>query len=113
MGYTDIGILLAVIEVGAGLLKLRVRPALLRLMFGIENLSAAADPGTIIFPAHKYGQTGIEIRRESLPSCYFWTGHRSDLLASLAGAGFRVSTEEQAMSYRSANRALRSPGGTK
>jgi hypothetical protein len=112
MGYTDIGILLAVMEVGARILKLRVRPALLRLMFGIENLSAAADHGTMIFPAHKFGQTRIEIRRERLPSYYFWTGHRSDLLASLVGAGFRVSTEEQAMSYRSANCALRSAGRT-
>lgn len=63
-GYTEIGIPLAVIEVCAGILKLRVRP-------------------------------------------------RSDLLESLTGAGFRVSAEEQAVSYRSANRALLSAGGTK
>jgi hypothetical protein len=82
-------------------------------MFGIENLRATADPATVIFPAYKIGRTGIEIRRERLPSYYFWTGQRSDVLASLAGAGFRVSTEEQAMSYRSANQALRAARGTK
>ena len=113
MGYTAIGILLAVMEVGDGILKLRVRPALLRLMFGIENLSAAADPGTMIFPARKFGQIGIEIRPERLPPYYFWTAHRNDVLPCLAGAGFRVSTDEQAMSYRSANRALTSARGTK
>jgi hypothetical protein len=113
MGYTDVGIFLAVIEVGVGLLKLRVRPTILRMMFGIENLWAVPGPSTVISPAHKFGQTGIEVRREGKPSYYFWTGNRGALLASLAGAGFRVSTDEVAMSYRSANRAIRSARGTK
>ena len=113
MGYTDIGIFLAVMEVGAGLLKLRVRPAILRMMFGIENLRAVPGPSTVIYPAHKFGQAGIEVRREGEPSYYFWTDNRDALLTSLAGAGFRVSTDEAAMSYRSANRALRSARGTK
>jgi hypothetical protein len=113
MGYMDIGMFLAVMEVGAGLLLLRVRPAIVRMMFGIEDLRAVPGPSTVICQAHKFGQTGIEVRREGMPSSYFWTGNRGALLASLAGAGFRVSTDEVAMSYRSANRALRSARRTK
>jgi hypothetical protein len=111
LGYVDIGILLAVMEVGAGVLSIRVRPALIRMMFGIQNLQTVPDLRTEIFPAHKFGQAGIEVRREGKPSYYFWTDRRSDLLAALTASGFRVSTEEQAMSYRRANRALRSAGG--
>jgi hypothetical protein len=113
MGYMDVGVFLAVMEVGAGLLKLRVRPAILRMMFGIENLQAVPGASTLICPAHKLGQSGIEVRRQGTPSYYFWTGDRGALLASLAGAGFQVSTDEVAMSYRSANRALRSARRTK
>lgn len=107
MGYTDVGMPLAVIEVDAGVLRLRVRPSLVRWMFGIENLEVFPDPGTVIYPARKFGQTGIEIRRERTPSYYFWTAERSNLLATLAAAGFQVSTEENQMTYRTANRALR------
>lgn len=97
MGYVEIGVLLAVAEVRQHLLVLRVRPALIRLMFGIDNLTVVPDDGAVIFPAHKFGQEGIEIRLNGRPSYYFWTGQRHDLLASAAAAGFEVSAEEQRM----------------
>ena len=100
MGYMEIGVFLAVAEVSKRALVLRVRPAIIRLMFGIENLRVAPGEGAVIFPAHKLGQTGIEIRREGRPSYYFWTGHRDDLLAALHAAGFEVSAEEQRMRRR-------------
>jgi hypothetical protein len=104
LGYTDIGIFLAMLEVSPGVLRFRVRPALLRLVFGLQVLQAVPGDGTRIFPARKFGQSGIEIRREHMRSYYFWTGRRGDLLSSVAAAGFEVSTDEQTMSYRTVNR---------
>jgi hypothetical protein len=106
MGYVDVGIFLAVMDIGPGILELRIRPMFLRPMFGIQNLQVVPDPTTVVCPARKIGQIGIEIRRVARPSSYFWTNQRSDLLATLAAAGFRILMEEQKMSYRSANRTL-------
>ncbi len=63
MGYTEIGIFLAVAEVGAEVFTLRVRPAIIRVMFGIENLKAVPTEGTMIFPARKFGQMGLKSLR--------------------------------------------------
>ena len=112
MGNVDIGIFLAVMEVGTAILNRRIQSALVRMMFGIENLRAVPDPRTVIFPAHKFGQTGIEVRREGKPSYYFWTGQRSSLLRRLAAAGFQVSAQDQKMSYRRAKRVLGSAAGS-
>ena len=100
LGYMDVSVPLAVAEVGPGRLVLRVRPAIFRLMFGLATLTVAPGDGVVIFPAHKFGQEGIEIRLNGRPSHYFWIGRRQELLASLAAAGFDVRAEEQQMRRR-------------
>jgi hypothetical protein len=95
VGYVEIGVLLAVAEVGVQSLVLRIRPGIIRLMFGIENLTVQPGAGVAIFPARKLGQSGIEVRIDGRQSYYFWTGQRVELLATLAAAGFAVSDEEQ------------------
>ena len=97
VGYVEIGVFLAVTELGEQGLVLRVRPGIIRLMFGIENLTVRPGDGTVIYPARAVGRSGIEIRMMDRPSYYFWPGERGDLLASLAAAGFEVSTAEQRM----------------
>jgi hypothetical protein len=97
MGYVEIGVFLAVAELGEQGLVLRARPAMIRLMFGIENLTVRPGDGTVIYAARAVGRSGIEIRVSGRPSSYFWTGQRGELLASLAAAGFEVSAEEQRM----------------
>lgn len=95
MGYVQIGVFLAVAELGELGLVLRVRPGIIRLMFAIENLTVQPRDGTVIYPARAVGRPGIEIRMNGQSSYYFWTGERDDLLTSLAAAGFEVSAEEQ------------------
>lgn len=95
VGYVEVSIFLAVAELGEQGFVLRVRPFIIRLMFGIENLTVRPVDGTVIYPARAFGRSGIEIRVSDRPSYYFWTGHRAELLASLAAAGFEVSAEEQ------------------
>jgi hypothetical protein len=95
MGYVHVGVLLAVLEVARARLVLRVRPAIARMVFGVENLDIGPDEGVAIFPAHKLGQQGIEARLPGRPSYYFWTDRRHEVLNSLTAAGFQVSEEEQ------------------
>lgn len=97
MGYIEVSVSLAVAELAEQGFVLRVRPSIIRLMFGIENLAIRPVDGTVIYPARALGRSGIEIRMSGRPSYYFWTGQRGDLLASLAAAGFEVSAEEQRM----------------
>lgn len=97
LGYVEIGVFLAVAELGEQGLVLRVRPGIIRLMFAIENLTVQPGDGTVIYPARAVGRSGIEIRMSGRPSYYFWPGERGDLLASLASAGFQVSAQEQRM----------------
>ena len=71
MGYVHVGVLLAVLEVAPARLVLRVRPAIARMVFGVENLDIGPHEGVVIFPAHKLGQQGIEARLPGRPSYYF------------------------------------------
>ena len=96
LGYIEVSVLLAVAELGDHGFTLRVRPAIIRLMFGIMNLAVNPGEGAVIYPARTtFGRSGIEVRLSGQPSYYFWTGQRAELLASLAAAGFEVSTAEQ------------------
>jgi hypothetical protein len=97
MGYVHVGALLAVLEVAPARLVLRVRPAIARVIFGVENLAVVPGDDVVIFLARKLGQQGIEARLEGRPSYYFWTDRRHEVLNSLAAAGFQVSEEEQRM----------------
>lgn len=97
MGYVEVGLFLAVAELGDRGLVLRVRPGVVRLMFAIENLTVHPADGAVIYPARALGRSGIEIRVGGRPSYYFWSDRRSELLAALAAAGFEVSAEEQRM----------------
>lgn len=97
LGYIQVGVFLAVAELGEQGLVLRVRPAIIRMMFGIENLTVRPGDGTVIYAARTVGQSGIEIRISGRPSYYFWIGQRGDLMARLAAAGFEVSAQEQRM----------------
>ncbi len=94
-GYVNVGVLLAVLEVAPGQLVLRTRPALMRLMFGIKNLTAAPDESVTIFPFRGRFQTGVEVRLAAHSSYYFWTSRASEILSCLAAAGFDVSADLQ------------------
>ena len=94
-GYIDVGIFLAVVEVSGERLKMRSRPTLIRKMFRLDNLDVGPQDGVTIYPAHKLGQQGIEIRVSDGPPSYFWLRNRQQLMDALSAAGFSVSDVEQ------------------
>ena len=67
MGYVHVGVLLAVLEATPARLVLRVRPAIARVVFGVENLAVVPGDGVVIFPARNLGQQGIEVRLSAGP----------------------------------------------
>ena len=111
-----VGVLRAVLDVAPARIKLRVRPPVVRVLLLMEDLSAIPGDGVVIFPAHqedhrgRWSRRGIEIQvagssrywdrrwgRQGarMPSYYFWTRERDEVLAAAAGAGFEVSGQEQ------------------
>jgi hypothetical protein len=94
-GYIDIGIFLAVVKVSDERLEMRSRPTLVRRMFRLDNLDVRPQDGVTIYPAHKLGQQGVEIRIPDSPPYYFWLRNRQQLMDALSAAGFSVSDVEQ------------------
>jgi hypothetical protein len=100
MGYGRATPPLGVLEVAPGLIVLRVRPAIVRVMFGVEPLNVTAGQDVAVFPASKkrpQGLEGIGIRVPGRQPFYFWNQNRSEVLAAVAAAGFEVSDQEQEM----------------
>src|SRR5262245_40344209 len=95
LGYAQVGLLMAVLEIEGRRLGVRVRPGFARRMFGIQNLAVTPSDGVVVFPARNLGQQGIEVRPKSGRSYYFWTNRSREVLACAAAAGFDVSAEEQ------------------
>jgi hypothetical protein len=100
LGYAVVTIPLAVLELAEARLVLRVRPGIVRMMFGIENLVVAPREEIVIYPARGWSLDGIEVRLGNQPSYYFWTKERRQVLAAAAIAGFNVSDQEQPTAWR-------------
>jgi hypothetical protein len=95
MGYIDVGIFLAVVEVSPGRLAMHSRPALVGKMFGLGKLELALSDNVTVHTARRFGQQGIEIRFAGSPSYYFWPAERKDqLIRAVSDAGFSVSDAE-------------------
>lgn len=62
LGFMEVGSRLAVLEVRQGSLVMRVRPRLVRLMFGMKNLAVDPADGAVCFPAAGALLKGVEIR---------------------------------------------------
>ena len=98
MGYVDATKPLGVLEVAPEWIGLRVRPAFVRAIFGIETLDVTTGQDVVVFPVRRsMGLEGIEIRAPGGRSFYFFDNDRSAVLAAVAAAGFEVSGQEQKM----------------
>lgn len=96
LGRTNATPPLAVLELSAGTLTLRLRPAPVAAFLGVPKLAAARDAVESIFPVQR-GLTGrgVGILVEQTPVAYFWTRHPEEVLATAGAAGFPVSWQEQ------------------
>jgi hypothetical protein len=116
MASDPVGVWRAVLDVAPARIELRVRPPVVRVLLLMEDLMAVPDDGVVVFPAHqeddrgRWGRKGVEIRGAGssrywdrrwgrrgarMPSYYFWTRQRDEVLAAAAAAGFEVSGQEQ------------------
>jgi hypothetical protein len=82
---------LAVLEVFGNALRLRLRPRVLGLMFGVEPLVAKATDMEEVFSVSRLVRVGIGFRPRGGPSYYLWTSHRDEALSALEAAGFPVT----------------------
>jgi len=103
MGYTHATKPLGVLEVSQGRLRLWIRPAIIRAVFGVETLDVTVGQDVAVAPARRskrYQLGGIEIRLPGRPAFYFWSDGYVEVLAAVAAAGFEVSDQEQTMKLR-------------
>jgi len=101
MGYVSASKPLGVLEVAPGWIGLRIRPAFVRAIFGIETLDVTAGQDVVVFPVRRsIGLEGIGIKTPDGRSFYFLVDDRSAGLAAVAAAGFQVSGQEQKMKLR-------------
>jgi hypothetical protein len=95
LGFMEVGSRLAVLEVAQGRMVLRVRPALVRLMFGMKNLAVDPADGALCSPVSGAFLKGVEIQLAGQPPRYFWTNHGSEVLRAAGAAGFDVSYQQR------------------
>ncbi len=103
MGYTHATKPLGVLEVSQGRLRLWIRPAIIRAVFGVETLDVTVGQDVAVSPARRskrYQLGGMEIRLPGRPAFYFWSDEYVEVLAAVAAAGFEVSDQEQMMKLR-------------
>ena len=90
---------LAVLELNAPVLRLRLRPQLLSRLFGMSNLRVEPADVEAIFPAKgRLKYPAVCIRPRGGPPFYFLLRDRAPVLTTLAEAGFPVDWEERAYS---------------
>ena len=86
---------LAVLEVFGDVVRLRLRPRLLGLMFGVGPLTATATELEEVFSARRLTGVGIGFRPVGGPTYYVWTSARDEILAVLAAHHFVITWEER------------------
>ena len=86
---------LAVLEVFGGVIRLRLRPRLLGVMFGVGPLIATPTELEEVFAARRLAGVGIGFRPGGGPTYYLWTSARDEILAVLAAHHFVVTWEER------------------
>jgi hypothetical protein len=112
--YDPVRVPSAVLEISPGRIGLRVRPAFIKLLLVMEDLTAVPADGATLYPArevggwrdrlgiailaphfrprmwdHRWGRLGAEV-----PPYYLRTGERDVVLAAAAAAGFEVGDRE-------------------
>jgi hypothetical protein len=115
----------AVLDIMPGRIELRVRPAILRALQMIEDVSVTPGDGVVVHPAHQTATSRFQRVRPGValqidrprarywqrkwgrrsdprywPAYYFWTSDRDQVLAIAAAAGFEVSSLEQSIEPR-------------
>lgn len=84
---------LAWLELGPNGLAFGVR---LGRLFGIEPLALTVSDAPRCYPVRGFLRSGgVAIQPEGTRPWYFWTGAVSEILSTLAWAGFQVTWEEQ------------------
>jgi hypothetical protein len=87
---------LAVLEVTAEKLTLRVRPAPIAAVFGTKPFTAEVSSVAEVFPVRgRLATKGVGILVNDQPVAYFWTTQTRGVLLSLANVGYPVSWQEQ------------------
>lgn len=87
---------LAVLDVTAETLTLRVRPRQVGALFGMKPLDADRADVLNIFPVRgRMGRGGVGILIQGEAVAYFWTTDRDGVLVSLYYGGYSVGWEEQ------------------
>ena len=87
---------LAVLTVSIDALSLRLRPAPVAAVFGVERLDTARQSVHEVFPASgRMRASGVGIVVGDDPVAYFWTTDREGVLAALAQYGYPVSWQER------------------
>jgi hypothetical protein len=94
-GTMQAAVPLAVLEMFGDVVRLRLRPRLLGLMFGVGPLTATATELEEVFSARRLTGVGIGFRPVDGPTYFLWTSARDEILAVLATHHFAVAWEER------------------
>lgn len=87
---------LAVLDVSANNLTLRVRPAAVGAAFGMKAITATPLEVEEVFPVKgRMGASGVGILVRGEPVAYFWTRQGHEVLLTLANLGYPTSWQEQ------------------
>ena len=86
---------LAELSISDGDVLVRVRPAVLALMFGYRPTPLAPGDTEVVVPVTRTLAKGIAIRPIGRPATYFFTREVPQILSELERAGFPVDWSEQ------------------
>jgi hypothetical protein len=93
MGRLNASAGLAVLDLGPSELTLRVRGGRL---FGTSPMAVSPSSEVLCFPVRGWlGRRGVAVEPPGQRPWYFWTGAISEILSTLAWAGFRVDWRER------------------
>jgi hypothetical protein len=96
LGRVNASTPLAVLELDAETLTLRIRPQFMQRIFGVQILVVKPDDVEVICPSRgRLRYKAIAIRPKARPPSYFLMGDRSAILSAISVAGFPVEWEER------------------